>query len=70
MESDMAKKSFLNFVLDKRKEDAEFFRQKLDRNSPMYDPNYTRQRFDDDLDYLTENKYNIPYIRRVFRKGR
>ncbi len=70
MESDMAQKSFLNFVLDKRKEDAEFFRQKLDRNSPMYDPNYTQQRFNEDLDYLTINKYNIPYIRRVFRKGR
>ena len=24
----------------------------------------------EDLDYLTINKYNIPYIRRVFRKGR
>jgi len=70
MESDEGNKSFLNFVLDKRKQESDFFRKKLDSNSPMYDPNYTQQQFNDDLDYLTNNKYNLPYVRKVFRRGK
>jgi hypothetical protein len=70
LNSDMNKQNFIAYTEQEILNDAKILARKLDNNSQFYDPNYNQQLYQQDLDYLNKDKYNIEYLRKNFRLGR
>jgi len=66
----MNKQNFIAYTEQEILNDAKILARKLDNNSQFYDPNYNQQLYQQDLDYLNKDKYNIEYLRKNFRLGR